>query len=654
MMLWPSLPFSRRTLVATSLSLLVVLALCLPAGIDAVANDNPATACPAADIDTHPFVQADTMDDRPSFAPDVVRPARRSGRFHLQSRSDEVTLAQFLQRDTPAARDEQDPEFEAPSSGDAATTAAATASKILLFRGQAPQHTRSRHHRAHLKQQQEEATRRLRRGESVVTHTLFTAQSYNPPSAAVGMNGDQVSVVANVGGQNVQLFLSTLQDTVVGTNDLFSTSGYTPGDSSTASLASVCSSTPCTVTYNATSANLFGPYGFSGPVYQDKFIVGYADGTNRTVTDGQFVAASSRSGTAWPYGNSALLPPSTSNVGQFGMPTNTTICYGATCFTGVYGNILSTFSLSNIVGICANYSVGSVVSLGGAESSLYTGSITYASIASSSSFNVSVVSGYEDSIVVTALTYDGTDLTAGEGTSAIGAYSIVELDSPYLLFQDIVYRTLQAQIVNTIDPTKNVNADTANLTDILYDEITNNLTVAAYFALPSINVTVSLDESTSTNLLIPPQAYMPAFESWQLPTVTLNVVPSFNSTVNFQSVTGNNTVLGLPLHYAYYLVYDRANERIGFATPANSCSIGCGAINNQTSCDAEPNCSWCFNPLQNNGVCVESTPYGAASPTANSIYVCPVSAATSGASGLMASYWTLMLLVLTSMGFLLS
>lgn len=481
----------------------------------------------------------------------------------------------------------------------------------------------------------------------------FSTTAYDPVPSAMGMNGGMISLVVSVGGQDVQLFLSSLQDTVVGTNDLFST-GYTPGDSSTASLANVCSSTPCVATFNASSTDLFGPYGFSGPVYQDRVTVGYTDGTDVNVSTGRFVAASSKSGTTWPFGNAnAAIPPLTANVGQFGVPVNTTACYGSTCFTGVYGNILNTYSLDNIVSVCSNYSVGSIVTLGGTESTLYTGSITYANIASSSSFNVSVVSGYEDAIVVTAITVDGDDMTGGSGQSAIGDYSIVEADSPYLLFQPDVYNTILATLINAIDSTKSATASTPDLESIFYAEILANITTdAQYYALPPINMTVNLDGSTSANILIPVQAYLPTFQSWEFPVETRSYVPLFNSTVNIQSVTGNNTILGLPFFYSYYTVLDRANERIGFATPSNACSIGCASLTSQTTCNAESNCAWCFNPLNNEGVCVESTAYGAAAPTANSIYICPPVATTTGGNAAAfaspLSFWTVAICAVTS------
>lgn len=490
----------------------------------------------------------------------------------------------------------------------------------------------------------------------------YSTEAYNPVEGAMGMNGVQISLNLIVGNSIVQLFLSTLQDTIIGTNDLYEF-GYTPADSSTASLANVCSSTPCVATLNVTSAGLNGPYGLSGPVYQDRVILPFTDeslpgNTNLTVTDGQFVAASSKSGTNWAFGNSASLPPSSSNVGQFGVPVNGTACYGETCFDGIWQNFQDTYSLDNIIGVCSNYSVGSIVSLGGAETTLYSGSITYANIASSTSFNISVATGYEDAIVVTAITMDGTDMTGGDGQSAIGDYSIVEADSAFLLFQPNVYLRILATLVNAIDSTKSVTAATPNLVDIFLDEVSTNLTLTAYYALPPINLTVSLDGSTSRNIAIPPQAYMPIYQTWELPTVVNNYVVLINSTVNYQSITGNNTVLGLPLFYTNYTILDRTNERIGFAAPSDSCSIGCSSLSTQETCDINTlNCAWCFNPLTNSGICVETTLYGASSPTANSIYTCPTilagigNSATSLASS---SFWTIVLAAIMSMYFLLA
>lgn len=471
--------------------------------------------------------------------------------------------------------------------------------------------------------------------------TAFSTPNYDRVAGALGMNGGPISLVLSVGGQNVQLYLSNIQDTAIGTNDLY-TNGYTPGDSSTALLANVCSSTPCVATFNASSADLFGPYGFSGPVYQDAVILGYTDGTNVNVTNGRFVAASSKSGTAWALGNNPLeIPPLTLNVGQFGIPVNTTACYGSTCFTGVYGTILDTYSLDNIVGICSNFSIGSIVTLGGPDTNLYTGSITYAATASSSTFGIDVATGYEDAIVVTGIVINGNDMTSASGQTAIGDYTIVEVDSPYLLFQPSVYLEILATLVNAINPTKSVTASTPNLEDIFVLEVVSNITsLEQYYALPPIVLTVRLDGTTSTNISIPVHAYLPAYDSWELPLETINIISLINTTVNFQSVTGNNTVLGLPFFYSNYTVLDRANERIGLAAPVNSCSIGCLSLSTQVVCSAEPNCAWCYDPLINRGLCVEATAYGAAAPTANSEFVCPPVATTTGGGGGNAAFST--------------
>jgi len=437
----------------------------------------------------------------------------------------------------------------------------------------------------------------------------FSSRAFAAVNGTIGMTGLFVDVVLSPGTplQNTQVYIDNTGGTAIGSTYEFPSGGFNNGASSSLTYPNVCGSTPCVATKNSTITDFLTGYGFSGPVVQDS--VGILQ-TNSSYlnTTGRFVLVTSSSG-GWPF-NSGVTPPVTDSVGVFGLPANTTVCYGSTCFLDYYGAVLAAHSLPNLISLCVNYSRGAVVSIGLNNPSLYTGAITYVSTAAA--LNVTVPVGFEDSVVVKNITFNGVDLTGGNSTLA-GPYSTLNTNNPQMLLPNSTYYLLVAGLTNALDSTLAVGPSTPHLVDIFYDALADS-TAAQRRNLPSINFSIQQNGAGDrVTWAIPSDAYMLEFQIIdENGLLVTEVIPAFNV-----SSTGY-AQLNLPAIYSKYTILDRANTRVGFATfGATQCTIGCASLTTESSCRAQKACGFCLDPLTMQGRCVEGTPYGPSAPTLN-------------------------------------
>ena len=435
----------------------------------------------------------------------------------------------------------------------------------------------------------------------------LSSRAFVAVNGTIAMTGLLLDIVAGLGTpmQNVQLYIDNTGNTAIATTDIFSTGGFNTGASTTLTYPT-CGSSVCTITFNGTTpeGNAFGTAGVLG---RDVGRLLPTDSVYQNTT-ADFLVVTSKSG-SWPF-NSATVPPQTNQVGSFGVPVNTTECYGAVCYTGYFKQLLSDFSLTNVLGVCANYSVNTVATIGTTASSLYTGSVSYVSTATA--LNVTVPAELQDAVVVTNTTFNSVDLNIGN-TTAMGSYATVSLDGVQILLPNASYYLWMSTLANHIDSSLATTANTPNLCDILYIALAST-TAASRLSLPSFVFTVRVNATHTTTWTVPPQAYLLDFTS--VNSGGLKII----TTLVAVNVTTGNLQLNLPLVYSYYTVFDRVNQRIGVAEVGSTkCAIGCSSLTTESSCRNNHACGWCVDAALGTGLCIEGTPNGPASTEFNSM-----------------------------------
>lgn len=439
-------------------------------------------------------------------------------------------------------------------------------------------------------------------------------------NTSVALEGTLLSIRVNIGGQTQLMYVSNTDPTAVAAIGVLTgtaaTSGYSKTLSTTSSFADVCASPPCVVTTNSTQA-----FGISGFVAQDRLSLVLASNVTRLVS-AQFVDVTSKNG-PWPF-NIPLVPPKdTVQTGSFGIMPTTLECVDSTCWTGPYRAILTNNTLPNIVSVCANYTTQSNIFMGGIPTSMYKDEISYVSIAGE--LGATVPAQFADAVIVNNMTYNGVDLTNGEGRTAIGEYVTMSTSLNQMLLSPETYKEFVAALGNAINPLLELTANTTGLVNKLYLAL-ETTTEASRAALPPLALTLQATANTTLQISIPASAFLLTRRGKALNGLPKTLVTvAFNETTTLDSTAPNftnYTKLGLPAYYASFVVLNRNTSQIGFAErSAAQCGVGCDAYHTEITCRQHLGCGWLGYYIFRSGaagaICTEGTVQGPSNPTIN-------------------------------------
>eukprot|EP00698_Gefionella_okellyi_P024545 TRINITY_DN8698_c0_g1_i1.p1 TRINITY_DN8698_c0_g1~~TRINITY_DN8698_c0_g1_i1.p1 ORF type:complete len:669 (+),score=83.69 TRINITY_DN8698_c0_g1_i1:92-2008(+) len=250
---------------------------------------------------------------------------------------------------------------------------------------------------------------------------------------------------------------------------------------------------------------------------------------------------------------------------------------GCTSEVPVLDTIMASNGLQNIFALCVpvDDSTG-VFSVGGPDPLYFSGNLIYVPIlASASGLYEFYTIGLND------IQVGGISIGISAASYAAGEGSIVDSGTTLLLVSSAMYNALRSTFLTNFCYSNLAGICTAGdpLTETIFDGQCFPMSANDINNYPTLQFVIG-----GVTLSLPPQQYLRAFGCIS-GLYTVGIAPMDNGG------NGPAVLLGDTFMSGFYTVFDRVQNRMGFATP--QCSATCSALTQCSACTAEAQCGWC-------------------------------------------------------------